>query len=330
MPSFTVALVSGGRNVPDWVSEAIAREGIEFVVAECTTRDELARYAGDADVVWLNGGSRILTAENLDAIPRCGAIIRTGSGTDNVAVAAATTRGIIVANTPRVSEEEVSDHAIGLIFAVVRQIAAQDRFVRDGTWDALRAWPLWQMRKKTLGLIGFGHIARCLVRKMSGFELTVLAFDPYVSHDTMAESNVRPATLDEVMAQSDWVSVHCPWVPETYHLIGERELKLMKKTAVLINTARGQILDEPALVRALTEGWIAGAGLDVLEQEPADPNNPLLTLDNVVITPHIAGYSDVYEDNCWAFSLETVLALAHGRWPYSYVNRDVAPRWTLR
>ncbi|MBI4552755.1 MAG: hypothetical protein HY710_10880, partial [Candidatus Latescibacteria bacterium] len=185
MPTFTVALVSGGNNIPDWVSEAIAREGIEFVVAECTTRDELARYAGDADVVWLNGGSRILTAENLDAIPRCGAIIRTGSGTDNVAVAAATTRGIIVANTPRVSEEEVSDHAIGLMFAVVRQIATQDRFVRDGTWDALRAWPLWQIRKRTLGLIGFGHIARCLVRKMSGFELTVLAYDPYVSHDMM-------------------------------------------------------------------------------------------------------------------------------------------------
>jgi phosphoglycerate dehydrogenase-like enzyme len=131
------------------------------------------------------------------------------------------------------------------------------------------------------------------------------------------------------LAESDFVSLHCPLTPDTYHLIGERELRLMKPTAILINTARGPVVDEPALIRALTEGWIAAAGLDVFEQEPPDPDNPLFKLDNVVATPHVAGQSDEDQERAWRLATDSALAMARGQWPRSYVNRTVKPRLNL-
>jgi D-3-phosphoglycerate dehydrogenase len=330
MATCKVALVGlDGQAVPDWVAEVLADEGIDLVAQECRTDDELARVAADADVVWLFGGSRVLNADNLARLPRCGAVVRTGSGTDNVPVEAATRLGIVVANTPDALTEAVSDHAIGLLFAVLRQIALQGRLVREGVWDRHRGWPLWHLRGRTLGLVGFGRIARLLVRKLSGFDLSVLAYDPLLSPEALAESGARPASLEEVLSGSDVVSVHCPLTPDTRHLIGERALGQMKPTAVLLNTARGPVIDEAALARALAEGRIAGAGLDVLEQEPPDPANPLLRLDNVVVTPHLGGYSDEYLETCWRLSLETVVSLARRRRPPSCVNRPPQARWPL-
>ena len=330
MTAFKVALVAlDGHEVPKSVYEQFERAGVQLVVKSCSTRQELAKYAGDADVVWLFGGGHVVTAENLAVLPRCGAIIRTGSGTDNVPVDAATRLGIVVANTPDALTDAVSDHTIALLFAVVRQVAVQDRAVRGGTWDRYLAWPNQRVRGKTLGLVAFGRIAQMVAQKMKGFEPRLLAYDPYVSPQTLARHGARAATLDELLEQSDFVSLHCPLSKETTRLIGERQLRRMKPTAVLINTARGPIVDEAALARALTEGWIAGAGLDVLEKEPPDPANPLLRLNNVVITPHIAAYSDEYVDASWQFSTEAALDLARGRWPRSYVNRDVKPRWQL-
>jgi len=159
--------------------------------------------------------------------------------------------------------------------------------------------------------------------------MTVLAYDPFVTPEAMAGLGARPASLDEVLSQSDFVLLHCPLTKETFHLIGERELRRMKPSSILINTARGPIVDEPALVRALTEGWIAAAGLDVLEDEPPAPDNPLLKLENTVITPHAAGFSDEDEDLCWQLSVESAIAFKQGRWPRSYVNRGVKPRLSL-
>jgi D-3-phosphoglycerate dehydrogenase len=265
----------------------------------------------------------------LDSLPRCAAIIRTGSGTDNVPVEEATRRGIVVANTPEAHNDAVSDHAIGLLFAVIRQIPIHDRRVRGGDWKHARTGRYWHLRGQTLGLVGFGLIARLVAKKMSGFDMNVLAYDPFVSAEAMTSLGVRPAGLDELLAGSDFVFLHCPLTKETYHLIGERELRLMKPAAILINTARGPVVDEPALVRALTEGWIAAAGLDVLEDEPPAPDNPLLKLENTVITPHAAGFSDEDEGLCWRLSVESAIAFKQGRWPRSYVNRSVKPRLNL-
>jgi D-3-phosphoglycerate dehydrogenase len=331
MTPFKVALIAFlGQTVPEWVIEAFAEQGIDFVARECVARDELAHVAGDADVVWVFGSHQdVLTADNLDVLPRCGAIIRTGSGTDNVPVPEATGLGIVVANTPEAVSDSVSNHAIGLLLAVIRHIAVQDRRLRAGLWDQSILRQGWHLRGQTLGLVGFGHIGRLVARKIHGFELTILVHDPYVSADVLESQGVLAASLDEVLSQSNFVSLHCPLTEETYHLIGERELRLMQPSAILINTTRGPVVDEPVLVRALTEGWIAAAGLDVFEQEPADPDNPLFKLDNVVVTSHMAGFSDEILDNFWRMSVETALDLAKGQWPRSYVNHDVKPRWRL-
>ncbi|MCZ0939681.1 MAG: C-terminal binding protein [Caldilineaceae bacterium] len=331
MTKFKVAMVHmDPEELPEWVPETMASHNIEFVFEECETHAQLVSCAGDADVVWIFGGSHIVTADNVADLQRCGALIRTGSGTDNIPIEAATAHGIIVANTPEAFNDGVSDHTIGLLLAVVRQIALQDRNVRAGTWDRYAGFPGWHLQGQTLGLIGFGHIARLVTRKLSGFEMTVLAHDPFVSAELMADHGVQAASMEEVLSGSDFVSLHCPLLDATHKLIGERELRLMKPRAILINTSRGPVVDEAALFRALTEGWIAAAGLDVLEQEPPEPDNPLFGLDNVVLTPHIAGYSDESLDNSWRLSVETVLDLAQGRWPRSYVNPGVKPRWQLQ
>ena len=329
MKRFKVVLVDATESpVPAWVAETLAKEDIDFAAQACTTSAELARHAGDADVVW-NWGSHVITADSLALLPQCVGIIRTGSGTDNLPVEAATQRGIVVANTPQAHNDAVSNHAIGLLFTVMQQTAALDRAVRAGQWHTARTVAGWHLHGQTLGLVGFGLAARLVAKKMSGFELTLLAHDPYVSAETMALESVRAASLDEVLSTSDFVFLHCPLTPQTHHLLGERELRLMKRTAILINTARGPVVDEPALVMALTEGWIAAAGLDVLEQEPPSPDNPLFKLKNTVITPHVAGRSDEDQLLCWRLSVEAVIALAHGHWPRSYVNRDVKPRLNL-
>ncbi len=331
MAGFKVAMVHmDAEELPSWVTETMAEHDIEFVFVECETRAQLAACAGDADVVWVCGGSPIVTAENIDDLARCGAIIRTGSGTDNIPIEAATERGIIVANTPEAFNDGVSDHTIGLLLGVVRQIGIQDRLVRRGIWDREAGYPSWHLRGQTLGLIGFGHIARLVTRKISGYEMKVLAHDPYVSAQEMAEHGVQRASMEQVLSESDFVSLHCPLLAETRHLIGERELRQMQPRSILINTSRGPVVDEAALFRALKEGWIAAAGIDVLEQEPAAADNPLFGLDNVVITPHIAGYTDRSLEDSWRLSVETAVTLSEGRWPRSYVNPNVEPRWQLQ
>jgi phosphoglycerate dehydrogenase-like enzyme len=297
------------------------------VAQDCRSPEDLARHAADADVVWV-WGSHILTAERLAGLPQCGAIIRTGSGTDNVPVEEATRRGIVVANTPEAHNDAVSNHAIALLLALIRDIPNHDRRMRAGPWQRIR-WHSPHLYGRTLGLIGFGLIARLVAKKMRGFDVSILAHDPYVTPEAMAAEGVRSAEVDTILSESDFVLLHCPLTPATYHLIGERELRLMKPTALLVNTARGPVVDEPALIRALSEGWIAGAGLDVFEQEPPDPNNPLFKMSNVIATPHVAGQSDEDQETAWRLATDSAIAFARGQWPRSYVNRGLKPRLNL-
>jgi D-3-phosphoglycerate dehydrogenase len=326
---FKVVLVGTGyERVPDWVFEKLHRESIDFLHRGCRTVEELVQEAGDVDLVWVWGGP-ILMEGCLEAFPRCGAILHSGSGTDNIPVAEATRLGIVVANIPDAACNEVSDHAIGLLFAVIRRIPSYDHALKEGRWLCGMLEHRWHLAGQTLGVIGFGHVARAVARKMAGFGLTVLGYDSYVNDRIMAEHNVRATSLDYLLANSDFISVHCPLTTTTHHLISERELHLMKHNAVLINTSRGAVVDEAALIKTLKGGQIGGAGLDVFEQEPTPPNNPLLRFENVVVTPHVAGQSDLFPEIYWRYSVETIILLANGYWPRSVANPGVKPRWDL-
>ena len=327
MPRLTVAMVANDLPpTPDWVARRLADRGIELLERECAGPAEVTEAAGDADVVWTMGGSRVITADVLPLLRKCRVILRTGTGTDNIPVEAATRLGIFVANTPEATMHQVAEHAIGLLFAVIRRIAEQDRLVRQGIWDRDRAWPDWHLAGMTLGLVGFGRIARLVARKVSGLELKVIASDPILGAEMMNEHGVEKVSLDELLGRSDFVSVHVPLSPATRHLIGERELGLMRPRAVVINTSRGEIIDQRALVAALAGRRIAAAGLDVLEGEPPAPDDPILGLDNVVLTPHIASYSDVFRENFWSHSIRTLIAMAETGRPIWVVNPDVVPR----
>jgi D-3-phosphoglycerate dehydrogenase len=253
-------------------------------------------------------------------------ILRTGTGTDNIPVPEATRLGIIVANTPEVTMHQVAEHAIGLMFAVIRQIARQDALVRRGVWDRYAAWPDWHLAGQTFGLLGFGRIARLVAKKISGFEMNIIACDPAVEAGMMAEHGIQKVAIGELFSRSDFLSIHIPLLETTRRSIGEDQFRLMKPKAVLINTARGEIIDQPALVRVLAERQIGGAGLDVLDPEPPAPDDPILALDNVVITPHIAGYSDLFREGFWKHSVETLVHISQTGKPIWVVNPEAVPR----
>jgi D-3-phosphoglycerate dehydrogenase len=327
MCSLSVVQVAfDGQSVPAWATRALTESGIELVSRECRTRDEVIEVAGAADVVWVFGGSRIVTADCLPDLPNCWALLRTGTGTDNIPVAEATAAGIVVAITPEAGGDAVAEHTAALILAVLRQIGSQDRLVRAGIWDRDRAWPRRPLKGQTLGLFGLGSIARALLRRLQGFDLTVIAYDPYVGDDVFDEYAVTRCDSHEVLRTADIVSLHCPLTDETYRILGRNELRMMRPDAILVNTARGLLIDEDALYTALSEGWIGGAGLDVMAQEPPEPDNPILRLDNVVITPHIAAYSNAFWSESWRLSVETLVDLAGGKWPRFCANPEVIPR----
>jgi phosphoglycerate dehydrogenase-like enzyme len=214
----------GRQDVPDWVYAELKQASIDFVFKQCKSRQDLAETGGDANVIWVFGDHESVYKENLDVLKRSGAIIRTGSGTDNIPVAEATKLGIIVANTPLAAAHTVADHAIALLFAVTRQIVAQDRQVRQGKWDRYLAWPNYHLHGQTLGLVGFGHIAKLVTRKMSGFDMQVISHDPVVRPAAMAALGVEAVGFEDLLKRSDFISVHCPLLPTTRHLISERAL----------------------------------------------------------------------------------------------------------
>lgn len=333
MSRFKVALIDKELDqIPAWVPGALADADIDFVYANCKDADEMMAIAADCNMLWIYGGSQLASAENLPRLNDCIGVIRSGSGVDRIDVDKATELGMVVVNTPHAHDDAVSDHAIALMFAVGRRMVSGDTFTRQNAWSWERnaVLPLWKLRGKTVGLLGFGNIPRFLVRKLAGFELTFLVYDPYLDADTLAAQGVRKAELDELFTTADIISIHTPLTAETRHLVNEDVLKKMKPSAILVNTARGPVIEEAALVKALEEGWIAGAGLDVFETEPTTPDNPLFTLDNIVVSPHTAGFSDESVDLTWRLSVEACMDMRDGYFPRSYVNRKVAPRRPLQ
>jgi D-3-phosphoglycerate dehydrogenase len=229
----------------------------------------------------------VVTRRVIEAADQLLVIARAGVGVDNIDVEAARERGIEVLNSPEATVTSVAELAVGLMLAVARKIAFSDRKMRAGEWVKKYAEGM-ELSGKVLGVIGAGRIGSIVARICRfGFNMQVLYYDPIRNPKLEEEAGAKYVTLEEVLKTADIVTIHVPLMPETKHLINEEKLKLMKKTAILINTSRGAVVDTNALVKALREGWIAGAGLDVYEEEPLPPGHPLTTLDNVVLTPHI-------------------------------------------
>ncbi len=258
----------------------------------------MVEFAADAELVWMFGPNRGLTGDALRRLPKCRAIFRSGSGVDALPCAVAKELGVAVLNTPESISECVAEHAVSLLFAAIRRIPHYDREVRAGNWELPNGMD-WHISGRTLGLVGYGRIGRAVERMVSGFNMRVIHYDPF-SPDSVP--------LDDLLAQSDYVSLHCPLTDETRGLIDARRLALMKPKAILVNTSRGPVVDETALIEALKNGTIAAAALDVLVEEPPPADHPLFALDNVVLTPHIAAFSADFEKNFWGCSADKIIA----------------------
>jgi len=297
-------LITGNENaVPAEYLAPIREAGIELACKKCSSPEEVEAFSQDADLVWMFGPNPGLTAEVLKRLPKCKGIFRSGSGLDALPVAAAKELGIEVMNTPESIAESVAEHAVSLLFALIRRIAHYDRAVRAGNWEEPNGMN-WHISGRTLGLVGYGRIARNVEHMVSGFNMNVIHYDPFLP-DSM--------DLDELLKQSDFVSLHCPLTEGTRGLIDSRRLALMKPNALLVNTSRGPVIDEAALTDALKNHVIGGAALDVLCDEPPAKDHPLFGLDNVILTPHIAAFSADFEKNFWTCSANRIIDAAK-RW----------------
>ncbi len=307
----------------------LAEVDAELLVAETGSEDELVALAPRADAILTNW--KKVPEAALDASPGCLVVARYGVGIDNIPVAHATGLGIPVCNVPDFCVEEVSDHAMALVLSLARRVTAFDRATKHGVWslDAERD-RLPRLRGQTLGLVGFGNSGRMMVAKAQGFGLRVIAYTPRLEPGTAADGVERTNDLAYLLSESDYVSVHAPATPETDGLIGEDALRRMKPTAYLVNTSRGALVDEAALEQALRERWIAGAGLDVLRTEPAPPDHPLLHLENAIVTPHAAFYSDAAIVELQTKAARNVAAVLRGELPATIVNHAVLERPNLR
>jgi len=319
--------------------ELLTKLGAEVEKTFCTTEDELISACSEADAVIAVGiritPGYVFSPRVIENLNKCRLIALTSIGYDNVDIAAATEKAVCVANVPYYCLEEVSDHAMALILACARRFYQLLPDIKSGKWstqaDYLSALkPLHRLSGQTLGLIGFGNIARTLVPKAKAFGFRIIAYAPHVPRILFKTFEVESVELDQLLKESDFVSMHTALTPETKHMMGLGQFKRMKPTAYFINTARGELVDEKALYTALSEGLIAGAGLDVLESEPPSRDNPLLKLDNVLITGHFAYYSEESREELFMWPWEEVARVLQGEWPQGLVNPQVKERFSVK
>ena len=299
----------------------LAPLGVELRPAQCKSEEEIIALTQEADAV-LNCYAK-MTARVIENLNRCKIIARYGIGVDNVDLAAASKARILVTNVSDYCIDEVSDHALALLLALARHVAAADGAVKAGEWDVVARAGIRRLRGQTLGLVGFGKIAKALASKVQPLGMKVLVYDPYVEAELISRYGAEAVSLDRLLAEADAISIHVPLSSETRNLIGERELALMKSAAFLINTSRGGIVDEQALAAALKEGQLGGAALDVLSVEPPPPDHPLRQAPNVILTPHLAFYSRESVIELQTKAAEEVARALKGELPRSPVNREV-------
>lgn len=297
----------------------ICREaGIEVAEYQEKCPERLIPLVKDADAVITQYSD--INADVIAAMEHCRMIIKYGIGVNNIDVKAAAEKGILVCNVPDYGVEEVSDHAIALMLASNKKLPVITKALKEGDWGYTSIEPVHRFADATVGLVGFGRIPQLVASKLSGFNVRVLVYDPYVEEETVNGYHAEAVDFKSLCRQSDYISVHCPLTEETRHLFNREIFELMKAGAYLINTARGPVVCEADLKAALREGKIAGAALDVFEEEPATPDNELLQIDQVIATPHCAWYSVEATQVLQRKVAEEVVNVLLGNEPFHCVN----------
>lgn len=304
----------------DAARKVVSRVGAELRLAKAPTAEAIVEVAKDADAVLITYAK--VTAEIIEQMTKCRIISRFGIGVDNVDIATATRKGIVVTKVPDYCIDEVSDHAMALLLAIVRKIPLANARVQAGEWQMPSVVPIHRLRGTVLGLVGFGRIPQLLAPKAQAFGLRVIASDPYVPEEVMSRAGVKRVEFAELVKTSDYISIHAPLMPETNHLFNAAVFSQMKPTAYLVNTARGPVVDEAALAAALDKRQLAGAALDVVEREPPS-NSPLLGRDNLILTPHTGFYSEESLADLQTKAAEEVVRVLSGQAPRNPVNPEV-------
>ena len=302
----------------------LADVGATLVLGHCTTPAELVERAGDARVLWLAWRPGIDRAV-LEALPRVELVVRWGVGYDQIDVGAATELGVAVANSPTYGTIDVAEHVLALLLAGARNVPSAHEAMRRGEWPGF-VRGTHRLRGRTRGLLGLGRIGGAVAQRAAGFGLRVISYDPVVSPAVMAEYGVRPVSLDELLTQSDYLSLHVPLTEHTMHFINADRLAQLKDGAALINASRGKVVDTQALLTALTTGTLSWAALDVYEDEPLPVDSQLRSVPNLVLSPHAAGFSEEAWDDLRAEMVLTTTQWLTTGWADRVVNPDVRAR----
>lgn len=322
---FKVAVMRSKHHRTDLIEKA----GMEVIEDEVKTDQQMADLLREADGA-LIGTQPLTTREVLEASPKLKVVSRLGVGVDSIDLDAATELGVLVCNVPGVNTTEVADHAVAMLLALTRRLYDSIKTTREGQWSEnpqLTGEYQETVRRiagHTVGIIGFGNIGRAFATRIRGFGPSrILAADPYVSQTTADLYGVQMVDLDMLAQESDYMSVHMSWTDETHHIINAELFEKMKPTALIVNCSRGPLVDETALQVALRDGQIEAAAIDVTETEPVDPESPLLQIPNLIVTPHIAGYSPKFLEECPILQAESVINVLTGSKPHGLANPEV-------
>ena len=321
MSQFKVVIADYYYETLEQEKKVFSQMDIQLEDYHCKTEDEVIQVASDCDALICQFAP--ITRRVIENLKKCKIIIRYAIGVDIIDLKAAEEHGIYVCNVPDYGVDEVSNHAIALLLDCAKKLTYLAGQVKQGNSSYTVVKPLYRISGKTLGLVGFGRIPRLVAKKMAGFGVNIITYDPMVNEEAARQLNVTPVSLDELLSRSDYISVHCPLVPATHHMFNKETFRKMKPTAIFINTARGGVVKEEDLVWALENNVIGMAGLDVTEVEPVRVDNPLLKLPNAVVTPHAAWYSEEAVQTLQRMVAEEVVRALKGEPLRSPVNHPV-------
>jgi D-3-phosphoglycerate dehydrogenase len=303
-------------------ADMLAQVGATWEVHQTTTTDEVIAVARDADVVAIQSIRPTINRQAIEAFTRCRCVIRAGAGYDNVDYQAATERGIMVCNTPTYCTDDVADHAMALLLSALDTSPA-GRGHAPRSLCREKAVPTRRMKGTTVGIIGLGRIGSTFARRVRGWDVEILVYDPYITQERAASFGATLVDFDTLLARTDFISIHCPLTDETYHMFDRQTFAKAKPGLVLVNTARGPIVEQGALIEAVEQGRVWSAGLDVFEEEPLPANSPLIAYDNILLTPHVSANSPEARHDVWELVCKVSIDVLQGRVPEFVVNPEV-------